>query len=112
MILLLAVISIGWLGVRYRQWRTTAKSPEIADTPMEPLGKLSIGALHFGAAFTARVGGSHDGYCDASSASVTPHHLVLSSGDCYALNLTATIGGHSYAVIIPMPEMASGSQSP
>lgn len=105
LVLLVFVLSVGgFLTHRYKEWRSASSSPEIADTLLEPLGKLSLGPLHMGAAFTAVVGGSYGGYCDSSSSIVTPHTLLLSSRDCYALNLSVTIGARGYSLVIPMPQ--------
>jgi hypothetical protein len=102
MIIMVPLCSV--VAFRYRQWRKVSSNPEIADTPLGPLGKFDLGPMHFGAAFTPIVRGSYGGYCGASAPIVNPHSLVLTSQDCYALNLCTTIGRNSFSLLIPMPE--------
>ena len=102
MLLVFALLVGGFLAHRYKEWRIASPGPEIAHT-FEPIGKLSLGPLHGGAAFTSVVGGSYYGYCDSSPPVVTPQTFLLSSQDGYALNLTITVGARGYSLLIPMP---------
>ena len=102
LIIMLPLCSV--IGFQYRQWRAASTSPEIADTPLGPLVKVDAGPVHFGMAFTPVVNGSYGGYCGASAPVVNLHAIMLTSRDCYALNLSTTIGGSSFTLLIPMPE--------
>jgi hypothetical protein len=97
-------------GVQYYRWREgLLAQPYHADVP---LGKFSLGRLHFGACVADVTGGGFATYCDGgpipppgSALPGTPStsQFWLGPKDGNAVTLCLNVGGADTVVIVPLP---------
>jgi hypothetical protein len=106
--LLLGICTLA--GVQYNRWREG-----LLGTPFHqdaPLGKISLGGLHFGACLTDVEGGSLATYCDGfptpapgSGLPLNPKsaHVWLGPKKGNAITFCFVRGGNDTVIVVPLP---------